>query len=88
MRYNTEFLTQQVKATGLTGDELKAYAVVHSATKGPRRKEVSSDYVATWLECSEFDAWRSLKALVAKGLIVHGWSFNHNGRQENFCVAV
>lgn len=88
MRYNAEFLTDQVKDTGLTDDELKAYAVVHSATKGPRRKEVTSDYVAQWLGCSEFGAWRALKSLVSKGLIVHGWSFNHNGRQDNFSVAV
>lgn len=88
MRYNTDFLTAQVTEPGLTGDELKAYAVVRSATKGPRRKDVTSDYVAQWLGCSEFGAWRALKALVAKGLIVHGWSFNHNGRQDNFSVAV
>lgn len=70
MRFNAGLLIRDwMKAKGLTEAELTAYAVVYSATKGPKVKTVTSQYVAGWLRCDEVSARRVLNRLAAYGLI-------------------
>lgn len=70
MRFNADNLKRDwMEAKGLAGDELTAYAVVHSATLGPRVKTVTSQYVSDWLGCDELNARRVLNRLADKGLL-------------------
>ena len=70
MRFNAGLLIQGwMKDKNLTADELTAYAVVYSATKGRKVKTVTSQYVADWLRCDEVSARRVLNKLADRGLI-------------------
>lgn len=70
MRFDASRLVRGwMRAKDLTGDELTAYAVVFSATKGPKVKTVTSAYVADWLRCDEVAARRVLNKLADRGLL-------------------
>lgn len=70
MRFNADRLKRGwMEAKGLRGDELTAYAVVHSATQGTKLKTVTSQYVAQWLKCDEVNARRVLNRLADMGLL-------------------
>lgn len=70
MKFNADMLKRSwMEAKGLEGDELTAYAVVFSATRGPKLKTVTSQYVSDWLGCDELKARRTLNRLTERGLL-------------------
>lgn len=89
MRFDARLLIRGwMREQGLTGDELKAFAVVHSATKGPKIKAVTRQYVADWLACDELNAQRVLNRLTSFGLIDQLRVVDYSGTTNIYAAVV